>query len=112
MKYYYALYMSENLVPKRDEIINKLERGKWQFNKYLIVLTENKSNHLEFYNSVMLVQKALAKDELFVVGIAGGYNEALNLVRQITEDVYNETKGTDIRNHLLRKQREYEKGNV
>ena len=54
----------------------------------------------------------MSKEDLFVVGIASGYDEALKLVKQITEEVYEETGRTDIRNYLLNKQQEYEKGNV
>lgn len=112
MKYYYALYMSDDLISKKERLLEKIEKDKWQFGKYLIVLPSNESNQLEFYSSVILLQEAMSKEDLFVVGIASGYDEALKLVRQITEEVYEETGRTDIRNYLLNKQQEYEKGNV
>ena len=112
MKYYYALYMSDDLISKREQILRKIQQDKWQLGKYLIVLPSNASNQLEFYSSVILLQDAMTKDDLFVVGIASGYDEAVKLVKKITEDVYEETQTADIRNYLLDKQREYEKGNV
>lgn len=112
MKYYHALYLSDELALRKTEILHKIERGEWQLNKYLIVLTKNEQNHLEFFDSVLLIQKTFSKDDLFVVGIADGRSGALDLVRQITEEVYAETKGTDIRNYLLKKQQEYEESNV
>ena len=112
MKYYYALYMDDKLLPKKKQILRKLEKREWQFEKYLIVLTQNERNHLEFYNSVLLTQKGMEQENLFVVGIASGYEEALELVSKITQEVYDETKETDIRNYILKKQQEYEEGNV
>ena len=112
MKYYYDLYLDDKLIPKREEILAKLEQDKWQFEKYLITLTKNEKNHLEFYTSVLLIQKAIEKEDLFLVGIASGYESALELVEKITQEVYDKTKGTDIRNYILNKQQEYEEGNV
>ena len=79
---------------------------------YLIALSKNDTNHLEIFDYVLLFQKAMSKDDLFVVGIAGGYAESLELVEKITQEVYDETSGVDIRNYILQKQREYEEGNV
>ena len=112
MKCYHSLYMSEKLVEKKAEIIRKIENDEWQFEKYIIALTQNEKNHLEFYNSVLLIQKAISKEDIFLVGIADGYDAALGLVQTITEEVYANTKGLDIRNYLLDKQREYEESNL
>ena len=99
MKYYFNLYWSEELVGKEKEI---------QLNKYLVVLTENDVNHLEFFDSVLLKQNLFKWNDLFVVGIAEGYTGALELVEKITQDVYDITKGTDIRQYLLVTQKEFE----
>lgn len=112
MKYYHALYMSDTLIKQKAEIIEKLEKDKWQAEKYLVVLAKNKNNHLEYFNSVLLLQKSICKDDLFVVGISNGELAAMELVEKITQEVYDETKGTDIRNYILQKQKEFEEGNV
>lgn len=112
MKYYYALYMDEYVKENQEKIRRNIEKDKWQLEKYLIALTKNEANHLEIFNSVLLIQKAIPKEELFIVGIASGYAESLELVEKITQEVYDETSGVDIRNYILRKQQEYEEGNV
>lgn len=112
MKYYHALYMSEELISKKAEILDKLENDKWQIEKYLIVLAKNEKNHLEFFNSVLLIQKSISKDDLFVIGIANGKLGAMELIEKITQEVYDETGGADIRNYILQKQQEFEEGNV
>lgn len=78
----------------------------------MIALTKNDNNHLEIFNSVLLLQEAISKNELFLVGIASGYTESLELVEKITQEVYDETSGVDIRNYILQKQQKYEEGNV
>jgi len=110
MKYYHNLYWSNTFHEIKDEILEKLENGKLQLNKYLVVLTENASNHLEFFDSVILKQEFFGQEELFVIGIADGYPGALDMVEIITQEVYDKTKGTDIRSYLLESQKEFEEG--
>ncbi len=110
MKYYYNLYLSESLRDRKEDIIKKLNKKKVMLNRYLIVLTANAANHLEFYDSVLLTQKIFKKPELLVVGIADGYHGALELVEKITQDVYNKTNETNIRQYILECQREFEEG--
>lgn len=112
MKYYCNLYMDEKTALKKDNIFAKLEQDEWQIEVYLIVLSKGEQNHLELYNSALLIQKAISKENLFVVGIAKGYDEVLELVEKITQEVYDETGGTDIRNYILKKQQEFEEGIV
>lgn len=112
MKYYHNLYLSEGFHDKKDIIIEKLERGQIQLNKYLVVLTKSDVNHLEFFDSVLLKQNVFRKEELFLIGIADGYFGALEMVEKITQEVYDRTKGTDIRSYLLETQKEYEEGKV
>ena len=112
MKYYHGLYMSEELISKKAEILDKFENDRWQIEKYLIGRAKTETNHLEFFNSVLLIQKSINKDDLFVVGIANGELGAMELIEKITQEVYDETKGTDIRGYILQKQKDFEEGNV
>lgn len=112
MKYYYALYMDDYVKKNQRKIRNNIEKDKWQLETYMIALTKNEENHLEIFNSALLLQKTITKENLFIVGIACGYLEALELVEKITQEVYDMTSGVDIRNYILQKQQEYEEGNV
>lgn len=108
MKFYYNLYVSDELKGKEQEIIYKLKQDKVQLNKYLIVLTQNPKNHLEFYDSVLLLQKRRGKEHLFIVGIADGYEGALHLTASIVSEVYEATGDVQIRSYLLEQQRKFE----
>ena len=59
MKYYYNLYTSESLREKKLQILSRINRGEFVINKYLIVLTQNEKNHLEFYDSAFVSQKVV-----------------------------------------------------
>ena len=105
MKYYHDLYLSDSLISKKEDIIEKLEKNQWQLSKFLIVLSQSENNHLEFFDSVLLTQNLMPKEELFVIGFADSYIGAVDLVQKITEEVYEKTEGTNIRNYLLKKER-------
>lgn len=106
MHYYKNLYVPENLEKKKKKIIRKLNANKLQYDLYLVTLPVGPSNQLEIVNSLELKQRSYPKDQLFVVGFAKGYDETLELVEEITGNVYNETQGADIRSYILNKQRE------
>lgn len=106
MRYYKHLYLMEGLEKKRAKIIKKLEENKFQRNIHIITLAQNEKNHLEIYNSILLLQPDFPHDNFFVVGIAKGYEDAVELVEVITREVYNETEGADIRSYILEKEQE------
>lgn len=112
MKFYKNLYVSESLTDKKDEIIQKLKQKKIQFNCYIILLTENPENQLEFYDSLMLKQKNFKKDHLFVVGIAKGYDEALSVIKEITEDTYQAQHNADIRKFIINNEKQFNESRV
>ena len=89
MKYYRYLYLSDGLEKKKDNIIRKLQKNKLQYDLYLVTLPETEQNQLEIYNSALFKQPDYPKRELFVVGLAKGYDTALELVEEITRTVYN-----------------------
>ncbi len=111
MKYYYNLYTNESVREKKLQILSRIDRGEFVINKYLIVLTQNERNHLEFYDSAFVSQKVVDKQDLFVVGLAEGYGGAVQIVETIVNEVLRMTGGTDIRTYLLDQQLEFEKRN-
>ena len=112
MNYYYNLYLDEKTAVDKDIIKEKLNSNKWQLNIYLVVLSKSEKNHLEICHSALFLQNKMKKEDLFIVGIAKGYQEAIELVEKITQDVYDETKGTDLKSYILKKQQEFQEGIV
>lgn len=106
MKFYRELYLSPGLEKKKDKIIGKLRDGKIQMNIYIVTLASNEKNQLEICHSALLFQPYYSKKDYFVVGIANGHEEAVELVEEITKEVYNKTKGADIRTYILKNEQE------
>ena len=106
MRFYRHLYLSDGLEKKKEKVIRKLEKNKLQYDLYLVTLPVTEKNQLEIYNSALFKQPDYPVGDLFVVGLAKGYDTALELVEEITRTVYNETKGTDVRSYILEKERE------
>ena len=111
MKYYYNLYASDSIREKKLHILSRIEKNEFVLGKFLVVLTQNEKNHLEFFDSALVTQKMVEKDKLFVIGLADGYGGAVKIVESIVNEVLQATGGTDIRNYLLEQQMEYEKRN-
>lgn len=109
MKFYCDLYVSECWQEKRARIIKKLKQNRIQPQVYVVALSQGSQNQLEFFSSILLKQHVFDNAEVFVVGIANGYDEALFMVRDITKQIYTETGTADLRKYILERQKEYVK---
>lgn len=105
MKFYRNLYLGVGLEKKKEKLIKKLETGKYPLTLYLLVLAQTEENQLEFYSTLMLHQKMVSEKDIFVVGIASGYEDAVYMVEEITRETYEKTGTADIRGYLLEQER-------
>ena len=105
MRYYKHVYLADG-IKKKEKIIRKLEEKKLQMNIHIITLARNEKNQLEIYNSMILLQPDFPHDDFFVVGLAKGYEDAVEMVEEIAREVYNKTKGADIRSYILEREQE------
>lgn len=112
MKFYEKLYVGESLEKKKDTVIKKLKKKKFQLSCYIMALTENPKNQLEFFDSILLMQKKYKRENLFVVGLAGSYDEALELTKKMVEDTYRKNRDGDIRRYILEQQKDIEESRV
>lgn len=101
MRFCRKLYMSSSLEDKRRKIMWKLRTGRPQPFIYIIALAKN-DDLLEIYHSGMLKQKYYKKKKNapYIVGIASGYGEAVELVISILEDVPHSTGGYDVKSYF------------
>lgn len=109
IKFYCDLYISEEFHTKKEKIIKKLRNNKVQPQVYVLALPARKQNHLEFYSSLMLKQRAFQNTPVFVVGIANGYDDALYMTQDLVKEVYKKTKDTNIRGYIESRQNAFEK---
>lgn len=106
MRYYKYLYLSDTLQRKKEKTIRKIEAGKDIPDLYLLRLASNGKYQLEICSYRQLLHLPGPKQEPLVVGITRGYESAIDLVEEIVQEVYNKTRGADIRSYILRKEQE------
>ena len=108
IKCYCDLYVSDGLKRKKNKILKKLMDRTLQPSLYILTLARGEQNLLEFYPALLLQQPWYDDAEVFVVGIAEGYDAAVYLVEEIVRQVLEETGETDIRRFLAERQGRFE----
>lgn len=94
------LYVSNSAAGKKDKIIRKAERGVGMIQVYLITLASNEKNLLDIFHAAHLKQPAFYGQNLQVVGIACGMEEARELTLQMITDIYEQTGRFEVRNYF------------
>lgn len=106
MKWYHDLYVGDSIADKAKRIKWKINHNAGTVSVYVIAFASNKQNLLDIIPSWELMQKAYpGKKEMQIIGLAKGYEEALELVKQIIEETYRNTKTVDVRAYLHTKSR-------
>ena len=100
MKFYKNLYVSDGYKKKKEKLIQKMKDGKYPLSAFVLVLIENGPNQMEFYPTAMLYQGYLMTDNLYIVGLAESYIDAVYMVEEITREVYESTGTADIRSYM------------
>ena len=106
MIWYDALYLSENIEQKADKIKWKIQHNAGMLNMYVIALAANSENLLEIISTKELMQRYYPKKQLLIVGMAKGYEEAVEIAATIVVETMNELGNTDIRTYLKKKKSE------
>ena len=109
VKFYCDLYVSQGWQKKKTKIMKLLCRKKLHPSVYLVALAQGEQNQLEIFSSILLRQHVFDNSEIFVTGLADGYDEALFLVEQLADKVYRETGTADLRRFILGRQEEFVK---
>lgn len=94
------LYLSDKTAAKKEKIIKKAVRGAGMTSVYFIALASNPENLFDIFHAAHLKEPAFYRQNPFIVGIASGYEEALEMVRRIVEDIYRETGGFRVREYF------------
>lgn len=91
MKWYKDLYISDSLLKKKHKVIKRIEQNVLQPGVYVIVLATNGKDNFRIIPSLELLQKDYPKDDMVIVGIAKGKEDAYDLVARMVQDVYDKT---------------------
>jgi len=99
-KFYKYLYWDENIPEKkRNQIKWRLKVSKRSMPCYVLTLC-NGPDQLEIYNSLILLQSYYRRNPRFIIGIAGNYEAAVNMVKRLAEDCYAENGDLDLKKYL------------
>lgn len=109
IEFYRDLMISSLWQTRRVEMIRKLKGKKLPRGAYVLTLAQGEQNQLEFFEASLLRQKIFDRQKLFVVGIADGYESALEMTEELTRKVYENTGSADLRKFITERQMEYEK---
>lgn len=103
LTWYNNLYIGNTAKRNINKIVRRLNHKKPANGIYVITLASNEKNQLDIIHSNFLVQSVVYRSCPMVVGIAKGYEEALELVTKITEAAV-QTNGTaDLRQFLAQR---------
>ena len=108
MKWLKDLYVGESISGKEQRIKWKINHNAGTINIYVIAFASNKANLLDVIPAAELLQRAYPKRDMHIIGLARGYDEALELVRQIIEETYLATGDVDVWTYLKNDRREKE----
>ena len=100
MRFHKNLYLGESI--KHPQITKwKLKVAAGQIHVHVIVISENGDNQLECFHNALLKQKAYHRRNFLVVGIAGDYSEAVDIITKITRDCVAQTGNANLKQFLL-----------
>lgn len=100
MKFYKNLYIGDN-VNNAATVKTKLKIHAL-VNVYVIALAQG-NDQLEIYHAAYLKQKYYRKHPPVIIGIAADYEEAVEIVRKITDECVRETGECDLKGYLKKK---------
>lgn len=92
-------YIGER-IRKPEKIKAKLNAGKLVPGIYLVTLSHNPSNLLEILPAAVLVQKSAYDICPMIVGMTKGKEDALTLVTELIQEVYEETGAFEVEEYL------------
>ena len=101
MKFYKNLYIGES-IKKPNKIKRRLKNHAKQLKIFVIILSKG-TDQLEICHSILLGQPFYKKKENrpCVVGIAGSYDEAVELVCRIAAESVERNGNADLKNYLF-----------
>lgn len=104
MLWYKHLYVGEKARKHRFSIIQNIRRNKLQADIYVITPASNGNNLLDIYPTVCFLHPHYKEQEMLVVGIAEGYNEALEVAALIVNEMYQKTGAFQLESFLKEKE--------
>ena len=100
MRWAVNLYTTEKTKKMLPRIMLKLKKRKLQPGIWILTIASNEQNLLDLFHSIHYMQPIFEKTNPDIVGGAESEDAAKELLIQITEDLYRETGGFDVRTYF------------
>ena len=100
MRWYKELYVSDTIGRKVNRIKWKIKHNAGTIGVYVISLSANPDNLLDIIPAHYLLQKAYPKKEMYIIGLAQGYDDALELTTRIIQDIYDKTGAVELKSYF------------
>lgn len=89
MIWYDDLFVGKSISPRRKKrIIRKVNRRSIWGSEYLLTLSANPDNLLDIISTQVVRQRDYPRKRLVVIGLAGNYEEAIQLAGEIVSSIY------------------------
>lgn len=88
-----CLYVGAEAEKEKSRIVKNIKRFKFQSDVFVLCLADVPGNIMDIYPSYVLNQKYYKNKDLFVLGIAKSYDEAMTVMERIIMDCYEKTGG-------------------
>lgn len=96
------LYLGESISSEKlDKIKKSLVKHPLLANIYLITPARNPADQLDIFDARQLIQPHYKNEEFLILGMASGYEEALQLIEQITGECLDARGDCNLREYLL-----------
>lgn len=96
------LYLGEG-IDDPLEIRKKVNKGSFLPGIFLITLSDHPDHVLEIHPSIMMMQKRIRRTCPKIVGLAKSKKDAMKLVAEIVQEVYDNTGTLEIEKYLKKR---------
>lgn len=94
------LYIGDKMKKKKNKAINSISNSKATFNVYCIAFASNPSNLFDIMDANELLFPHYRNLDVCIVGLAEGKAEAIELIREMLMEEYQETGNFNVRTYF------------
>lgn len=88
IRWYRALYMDEKVKENPEKCKKRVMRRRpWKKSYYVLTLASNADNLFEIMDTRQLFFRYYARHDMYVVGLSADYAGAVELLRQMVEEI-------------------------
>lgn len=101
IKWSSELYFDEAIAKNPKKWKKRVEEGKPSLSLYCICLASNEKNLFDIINCNELFFRYYRQRQLYIVGLSKTREDAIYLLRDIVEDIYQKTQDFNVRSYFV-----------